>query len=298
MDSFDTANQLLQMLRNLTPQLQHITKVVYFTLKNYKLEDYLIPIIIEVINDKQLDTTVKSNIFQFIELLITESFNNKDKFNGCYIQELIKNLPSIINQVILNKSNLYNTYLSLCNISKLFDINCDDYIQKFNSDLLTEKDLERINSNEEFVPDEDEQQEEGEEKDLIKCWKILLQKKRQSQFERVRLLKHGDTIVDIVDEDQLFSTRDKSKPETAKFLSKRQILARMEDDREAHKRSKESSWVVNRDMDKNVNYITEDEFLNHYWNRFQPLGKQENNEFSESLKEMNAMVKCSYKDKY
>ena len=25
---------------------------------------------------------------------------------------------------------------------------------------------------------------------------------------------------------------------------------------------------------------------------------KENNEFSESLKEMNAMVKCSYKDKY
>lgn len=296
MDSFDTANQLLQLLRSLSPQLQHITKVVYFTLKNYKLEDYLLPIIIEVINDKQIDTSTKSNVFQFIELLIVESFNNKDKFNGAYIEELMKNLPSIIKQVIINKSNLHNTYLSLCNISELFEIECDGYIQKFNSDLLTEKDLEKINSNEELEQEQEEDEEDCE--NLIKCWKILLLDKKQSQYERAKLLKHGNLTGDIVDEDQLFSTRDKSKPETAKLLSKRQILARMEDDREAHKRSKESFWVVNRDKYKNVNYITENEFLDHYWNRFQPLDEEENNEFLDSLKEMNDMVKCSYKDKY
>lgn len=296
MDSFDTANQLLQLLRSLSPQLQHITKVVYFTLKNYKLEDYLLPIIIEVINDKQIDTSTKSNVFQFIELLIVESFNNKDKFNGAYIEELMKNLPSIIKQVIINKSNLHNTYLSLCNISELFEIECDGYIQKFNSDLLTEKDLEKINSNEELEQEQEEDEEDCE--NLIKCWKILLLDKKQSQYERAKLLKHGNLTGDIVDEDQLFSTRDKSKPETAKLLSKRQILARMEDDREAHKRSKESFWVVNRDKYKNVNYITENEFLDHYWNRFQPLDEEENNEFLDLLKEMNDMVKCSYKDKY
>ncbi|RCK54734.1 hypothetical protein Cantr_04562 [Candida viswanathii] len=295
MDSFDIASKLLQMLHSISPQLQNITKIVHFALKNHKLEDYLLPTIIDVIDDKQLDSSVKSNVFQFIELLLIESYQNKDKFNGAYVHGLMQNLPYIIKQVIVNKSNLHNTYLSLCNISKVFDVDCDEYILRFSCDLLTEEDLVKIANNEEF---EQEEKSKEKEEDLVKCWKILLQDKRQSQYERARLLKHGDLTADIVDEDQMFSTRDKTKPETTKFLSKRQILARMEDDREVHKRSKESFWVVNRDKDKNANFITENEFLDHYWNRFQPLDEKENNEFLDSLKDMNDMVRCSYKDKY
>ncbi|EMG49422.1 hypothetical protein G210_5835 [Candida maltosa Xu316] len=291
MDSFDTANQLSQMLRGLTPQLQHLQKTVYFALKNSDKEDYLLSTILDVIKDKQLDTNVKSNIFQFMELLIHDSFN-QSRYNLSYVQGLKENLPSIVSQVTVNKSNLHNTYFSLCNISKCFKVDCKEYVENFHSNLLSPNDLESIDKNEDFV-----ESELTDDEPLILSWKILLQRKRQSQYDRAKLLKHTEAVDEIVDEEQIFTIRDKSNPKAPNLLSKRSILARMEDDREAHKRSKENLWMVNRDQAKG-NFVTEDEFIEHYWNRFQPLNEEENKEFLTSLQDLNESVKYSYKDKY
>ena len=157
--------------------------------------------------------------------------------------------------------------------------------------MLTDKDIDLIKRNEEFT-----KSDINDDEPLVRAWKILLQCKHECQFERAKLLEHSEYIDDIVDEDLLFSIREKSNPSTI-LLSKRQILVRMEDDREAHKRSKENFWVVNRDKEKG-NHITEDEFVSHYWNKFQPLNDQENKEFLNSLQELNVIVENSYKDKY
>lgn len=290
MDSFDAANQLLQMLRNLSPQLQHLSKAAYFALKNSDKEDYLLPTILDVINDRQLPTSIKANILQFIDLLIIESLS-LDKHRQAYVQGLKDNLPLIITEVTYNKSNLYSTYLSLINISQHFKMDCRGFVSQFDSNLLTDKDIDRIKKNEEFTkPDI------NDDDPLVRSWKILLQCKQEFQFERAKLLEHSEYVDDIVDEGLLFNIREKSNPSTT-LLSKRHILVRMEDDREAHKRSKENFWVVNRDKDKG-NYITEDEFVDHYWNKFQPLTDQENKEFLNSLQELNGIVENSYKDKY
>lgn len=290
MDSFDAANQLLQMLRSLSPQLQHLSKAVYFALKNSDKEDYLLPTILDVINDKQLPTSIKANILQFVDLLINESLS-LDKYKQAYVQGLKDNLPLIITQVTDNKSNLYSTYLSLFNISQHFKMDCHGFVSQFDSNMLTDKDIDLIKRNEEFT-----KSDINDDEPLVRAWKILLQCKHECQFERAKLLEHSEYIDDIVDEDLLFSIREKSNPSTI-LLSKRQILVRMEDDREAHKRSKENFWVVNRDKEKG-NHITEDEFVNHYWNKFQPLNDQENKEFLNSLQELNVIVENSYKDKY
>ncbi|RLV91471.1 hypothetical protein JA1_003831 [Spathaspora sp. JA1] len=296
MDSFEAATQFSQILRNLTPSIQNLNRAARFALANSDKEDYLFPTILDIINDPKLGLNTKSTIFQLIDVLISDSFQYslQDKYSYPYIQSLKGALPEIILQVLpqANNSNLYNTYVCLCNISKHFKIDCREYIEKFQCNLLSDEDITKIESNQDFESNGNDEDDKSDP--LISAWKILLEKKRQSQFERARLLKHSNSIDEIVDEDKMFNIRVKSDKSNT-LLSKRQILSRMEDDREAHKRSKENLWVVNRD--KNSNYITEQEFLDHYWNKYHQLSKSDHEEFLNSLSELNKLVADSYKDK-
>ncbi|EGW32706.1 CTD kinase-I gamma subunit [Spathaspora passalidarum NRRL Y-27907] len=294
MDSFEAATQLSQILRNLTPSIQNLNRAARFALVNSDKEDYLLPTILDIINDSKMVLNTKSTIFQFIDVLISESFQYslQNKYSYPYIQGLKSALPEIIQQVLpqANNSNLYNTYVCLRNISKHFKIDCSEYIDKFQCNLLTEEDISKIEGNKEFIPEKYEPSGDP----LVTAWKILLEKKRQSQFERARLLKHSNPLDEIVDEDEMFNIRVKSD-KSNNLLSKRQILSRMEDDREAHKRSKENLWVVNRD--KNSSFITEQEFLDNYWNKYHQLNKSDHEEFLNSLSGLNKLVADSYKDK-
>ena len=85
-----------------------------------------------MINDKQLPTSIKANILQFVDLLINESLS-LDKYKQAYVQGLKDNLPLIITQVTDNKSNLYSTYLSLFNISQHFKMDCHGFVSQFDS---------------------------------------------------------------------------------------------------------------------------------------------------------------------
>ncbi|KAG5419055.1 hypothetical protein I9W82_002822 [Candida metapsilosis] len=282
MDSFEIANQFSTILRNLTPQQQQFSKAIYFALKNADKEDYIVPTILSALEDPRLDLNLKSFIFQFIDLLIQESFSNP-RYNNAYIQSLKSKLPQIVQSVcpLNNSSNLMVAYTSLCHISSRFKVNCESYKADFQISSLEELENKSLEL-------------DGGEDTLITTWKILLQRSKASKMERKRLLIDEPVTQDNVDEDQVFNIRNKSDPNT-QYLTKKQIITRIEDDRETHKRLKENKWCVNRD--KGAKFIAESEFINNYWNKFQPLTKEENAEFLKNLEELNSMVLSSYKDK-
>ncbi|KAK6464975.1 CTD kinase-I gamma subunit [Scheffersomyces coipomensis] len=296
MDSFEAATQFSQILRNLTPSLQTLTKAAHFALKNSESEDYLFPTIIEVISDNSIELNTKSNLFQFIEVLINESFyfSKQSKYNHPYVQNLKQSLPSIILQVLpnVNNSNIYNVYKSLIKISKQFKINSKEYIHQFNVSLLNDDDLKNIDDNIPF-PQIGISEINKSLDPLLSAWDILIQKKRQSEYERLRLLNHTEFESEDVAEDLMFSIKEKSDKSTT-LLSKKQILWRMEEDRESHKRSKEGLWMVNRS--KEDNSVGEEEFLNMYWNKYDVLNHEEDKALLDSLGELNKIVAASYKD--
>ncbi|KAG7664829.1 uncharacterized protein J8A68_001646 [[Candida] subhashii] len=314
MDSFEAANQFSQILKTLTPSIQNLTRAAHFALKNSSKEDYLFPIILDILQDDKIELNNKSTIFQFIDILISESFSSQfksgDDYHYPYIQNIKINLPTIIKLVVPNNdqentyySNLYNCYNCLVSISKYFKIDSEKYIQKFNSNQLSTQDQLNIKNNLEFTPDDIDITSPSEDP-LVVAWKILLQIKHQSQYNRARLLLNSSPVVDpISSENDLFNIREKSSTTTTttttpnnNILSKRQILSRMEDDREAHKRSKEILWLVNRDSAGSKNYPTEEEFLDHYWNKFHRLEGRDKRDFLDSLQDINNLVRQSYKD--
>lgn len=308
MDPFEAATQFGQMLRSLTPNMPNLTKTAHFALKNMESEDYLFPSLLEILRDPTIEINTKLIVFQFIDVLIAESYfyslNPKFNYNYPYVSNLKINLPMILLEVLpdSNLSNLYNAYTSLVNISKTFKFDCANWKSDYNKnqDLLTNEDFENISENLPFPPVtvEDEQTAEIEQDEvngpIVLTWKLLIKKKKQSQYERQILLNHSTIIRDEeIDEQTMFNLKDKN--DVSINLSKKQIIVRMEDDRETHKRSKENLWVVERP--KEPAYITEDEFLHNYWNKYQKLNDEQNKVLLDSLDDLNNMVGSSYKDR-
>lgn len=323
MDAFEASSQFSQILRSLTPQIQSLTRGAHFALKHYQAEDYLVHTIIEIFDDSKVDLNTKTTIFQFIEVLIHESFHVSEQprtsYSYPYVNALKLSLPKVLLKVVpgSNCSSLYNVYCNLKNISKTFKFNYEDYDLKYNSisQLFTKEDEENIGANIEF-PEINEDDEIETQDQLITTWNLLIKKKKQSQYERLRLLKHREVLDTdkLMGEGEMFNLRPiapqtplkadgKSQTSTAEtasaadsvLLTKRQILARMEDDRESHKRSKETLWVVNRP--RNVNKLSEDEFLTSYWNKFLVITDDEDKALMKELEELNDLVALSYKDK-
>lgn len=301
MDSFEAATQFAQILRNLTPSIQNLTRAAHFALKHCESEDYLFPTILEIVYSDDVDLNTKATIFQFVEILFNESFyySKNSKVNYPYVQNLKVALPKIILAILpkFNNSSIFNVFTSLKNISAHFKLNCDEHIAKFHSNLLDEDDMSNIKLDIPF-PEEVSVEEAPDvmvDKDpLLVAWDLLIQKKKQSQYERARLVENSAVATTEVEEDNLFSLRDKTDSKKD-LLSKRQIISRMEDDRESHKRSKEILWVVNRPKD--ILYLSEEEFLTNYWEKCNKLGEAEENEFLDTLDELNKLVELSYKDK-
>lgn len=309
MDSFEASTQFTQILKGLTPSIQNLTRAAHFALKNSESEDYLFHTIIDTLDDPNIELNTKSTIFQFIEVLMHESLvislQPKSHYTYPYVHNLKNSLPKILLKVLpgSNNSSLYNAYNSLKNISETCKISYDEYEKKYSgiSELFTDEDLENIEANLPF-PDIKVEDEIEASDPLITTWDLLIKKKKQSQYERLRLLKHLRMIEECVEEEDMFSykggksQKDQNNGKANELLlSKKHILLRMEDDRETHKRSKENIWVVNRPKDASI--LTEDEFLVHYWNKYRVMAEEEEKTFMDSLDELNGLVVESYKDK-
>jgi CTD kinase subunit gamma len=300
MDSFEVNTQFIQLLRTINPTVQSLKKTSHFALKNSENEDYLFQSILEILEDPVVEINTKSTIFQFIDVLINESSaisqQPKSTYSYPYVTNLKNLLPSILLKVLPNSSNynLYNVFNSLKSISTSLNI---DYLAHEKRYLTVDKEpfspelVERLNANEPYP--EVKITDSSVSDSIIKTWDLLIMKRRQSHYERVRLLKHQVPTDKDVEENDMFHLKPKEKVDPNE-LSKRQILARMEDDRETHKRSKESLWVVNRP--KNSNYATEAEFYEYYWSKYDVLTGDDEKALMQSLDDFNNVVLGSYKD--
>lgn len=304
MESFEANSQFLQLLRNINPSVQSLKKTAHFAIKNWESEDYLLPSILNLLEDRTVELNTKSTIFQFIDVLINESYTislqPKSNYSYPYINNLKNELPLILLKVLPGTSNynLYNVFNSLKSISRVLKIDTAEYEQRYKrleSEGLDQQDRENIDQNMPHpeITLEDEMTNDGNKDPLIATWNLLIQKRKQSYYERLRLLQHQPPIEKDIGEDELFHLKPKGMINPTE-LSKKQILLRMEDDREAHKRSKENLWVVERS--KNINHVTEDEFFHYYWNKYDVLTGDDQSALLQSLDDFNSVVLASYKD--
>ena len=306
MDSFETSSQFVQILKGLVPQIQSLLKAAHFALKHSESEDYLFYAIIDILDDPKVELNTKSTIFQFIDILIHESFQASQQaqtnYNYPYVHNLKNSLPKVLIKVLPSNSNanLFSIYDNLKNISETLNVNYSEYELKFvavESSLLSEE-LENVDMNIPF-PDISLDEMDMESQDpVLQAWQILLRKRQQSHYERLRLLKNEPFKDGEVTEDDMFLIRssrsDPAKKTNENLLSRKQILARMEDDRETHKKSKESLWLVSRPSGPGT--IGEDEFLNYYWNRLEKVSDSQAKEFFGAFDELNKLAAASYKD--
>lgn len=382
MDSFDATTQFAQILRLLAPSTQLLTRAAHFALKHHHAEDYLVHTIADVVRDPRTDVNTKLTVFHFIEVLLAELCHALEQPKSAYAFPYVAALKQMLPQALLqtlpgaNCLLLYNVYCNLKAISRTLKFSYEEYDLRYNSvaELFTPHDDANIAANLEFpevTPDDTADP-------LAAAWEFLITKRKQSQYERLRLLRHLEVCTErTVEEERMFSLRGKSAapatrtpaatpaaaalagpgatpartpaaaatpgapalsgaldgalatpastapggalaapastapggapaapapaapapaapaPAPALLLTKRQILARMEDDRESHKRSKETLWMVSRPR---VSGVSEDEFLTHYWNRLNPTDATHAAMVAD-LEELNALAALSYKDK-
>lgn len=308
MDSFETSTQFQQMLKTLSHQMQNLLRAAHFALKHSENEDYLYFAIMDALDDQKLELNSKSTIFQFIDVLIHESFHisqqTNSHYNYPYVHNLKTSLPKILLKVLpsSNNPNLNNIFNSLSNISESLNVNFSEYKQQYRSieTLLTKEELEDVELNVPYPEITLEEIKDGSKDPVLQAWDILLHKRKQSHYERIRLLKNKPYRDSDVAESEMFSIRpsrtgDPSKKVNEQILSKKQILSRMEDDRETHKKSKETLWVVNRPSGKSA--LTEAEFVNYYWNRNSNFSDKMKEDLFSAFDEFNKIAVASYKDK-
>lgn len=308
MDSFETTSQFRQILRTLLPQTQVILKAVHFALRNCGNEDYLYYSIIDVLDDAAVELNTKTTVFQFIDLLIRESFfisqQVNSSYNFPYVHNLKTALPKIVNKLLplSNNVNLNCIYTSLKSISDTLNENYHELDKQYKDmpSLLSAEDLENITLNIPFPTTSGEDFSFQSKDPVIQAWEIILHKRKESHYERVRLLQNATPKDGLVTEDDMFAIRGSkvtdinSRPEEQLF-TKKQIIARMEDEREAQKRSRENLWVINRPTGSN--FATEEEFLNYYWKRIDEVTSDQRVDFMAALDDLNTLANKSYKDR-
>ncbi|RKP30651.1 hypothetical protein METBISCDRAFT_15806 [Metschnikowia bicuspidata] len=307
MDSFETSSQFRQILRSLLPQTPIISKAVHFALRNCSSEDYLYYSIIETLEDATVELNTKTTIFQFIDVVIRESFFISQQvnctYNFPYVHNLKTALPRILDKLLplANNINLHCIYTNLKNISDTLNVNYLEYNEQYNGvvSLLSSEDMENITLNIPFPKTSIETLNFLSKDPVIQAWEILLHKRKESHYERVRLLRNDPLNEGIITEDEMFAVRgtkpvDSIEKSSEELFTKKQIIARMEDEREAQKRSRETLWVVNRPSGSN--FVTEEEFLNYYWKRIEEVTADQKVDFLAALNELNNLANMSYKD--
>lgn len=308
MDSFETSSQFRQILRTLLPQSAVILKAVHFALRNCSSEDYLYYSIIETLDDASLDLNTKTTVFQFIDVLIRESFFISEQVNSSYnfpyVHNLKTALPKIMNKLLplTSNVNLNSIFTNLKNISLTLNVNYSEYEDQYRniSGLLSEEDKENVELNIPFPQISIDEIIANTKDPVLQAWDILLHKRKESHYERLRLLRNEKPHDGPLGEDDMFYIKGFKPVEMQtrreeELFSKKQILARMEDEREAQKRARENLWVVNRPS--GVGYASEEEFLNYFWKRIDESTADQKVDFLAALDDLNHLASLSYKDR-
>lgn len=230
-------------------------------------------------------------MLSFLDTLIGQSkvsFAKNSKVP--YIDNIVTDLPKIVALVVpANEYGLYN--LRICfDILRTISVQLgleepliENFEKQFESDLLTDELKASVDQIEKSQTSLDEKIDLGfvfqtKDQEFIakggveSAWEILINRKLQSQFISYR--------------DYFVGSGHKESPPAPLRLSKEQILARMEADRERHKRAKEGLWRVDR---QKTGKFDKSEF-SKLWNQFGALTEEEYKE----LRELNEVSRLSY----
>ncbi|ODQ81967.1 hypothetical protein BABINDRAFT_33358 [Babjeviella inositovora NRRL Y-12698] len=231
MDPFEARLKFINLLKNLTPSHQSLTRAAAFAMANAELQEDFVNCILESL--EATDLNCRANIFSFIDVLVFQAVADKSydpQTAYPYIAPLLPKMPQCLELVLPAGPNalinLHSTYVTIKNICKLLAWDCSFWNEQYNA-RLTDADMERIERKAPF------ENAINQGKGLDGAWQVLLDRKRQGKYERVWLVKHGE-----------FRREPESEPSLR--LTKEQILLRIEADRERNKRAKESLWTVDR----------------------------------------------------
>ncbi|OWB78842.1 hypothetical protein B5S32_g3046 [[Candida] boidinii] len=228
MDPFEARIYFSKQLSSLTPSKLAAQECSRFLIRNHDLQEDLHSVILETLN--LVDLNIRINILQFLEELIELCSLESNK---PYIKNIYRDIYLILTKVMPSSNtisdttttttnnqsnnnkvddkvdfrgltNLNSVYPILCNISKNFK-DLKFYKKKFNSNLLTDKELKLINENKKFDESNlynlkaslnnennndidiniDIDIENSENlNSLHQAWEFLIGKKLQSQYER------------------------------------------------------------------------------------------------------------------
>ncbi|GMM36359.1 hypothetical protein DASC09_036840 [Saccharomycopsis crataegensis] len=312
MDPFEARLQFSRMLSTVQPVTQSLMKCVSFALRNHEYQDDFHSCIIEVLNT--VDLNVRLNIMNFIDSLVTQSkksFAKNPSLNKDlpYINKIEKDLPTFASKIVpANKYGLYNLKVSAEILKSIslqlgFDEQKIEELQRqFNSDLLSENLKGKIEKNvsenlsksdhldtEFFKPTDSEVIGEG----IERAWEILIDRKRFSQLssltsyfiDKSEMVLHASEKKDKVNNNEE-NNREKDSTQMSLELSREQILARMESDRERHKKAKESLWLVERASSGKVDRAE----FERLWDQYAPITDED----IEELSELNEIAIRSY----
>ncbi len=280
MDPFEARLQFIQILEQLNPSSQAITKGVSFALKNKELHEDFHSCILEVLD--RIDLNSRINVLYFIESLVSAITTNisktKDEISP-YVNNLENDFPIILKKVVPNQNliNLKSSSDILTNIEKYYNIDNTELRDKFEEVSL--ENIDQLST------------ELGEESSGFKgAWRFLILNKQNGLQERLKQLKgsnkdNEDKSKDAKDSNGLDTKAVAGEDASLKPFSKDQILSRIEADRERHKRFKEVNWIVNRPNGK----IDFNEF-EKIWDQHDELDEDD----YQDLQDLNQIAKESY----
>jgi CTD kinase subunit gamma len=252
MDPFEARLQFTQTLDTLSSSTQALQKAITLALKNQELHEDFHSVILEILD--RLDVNPRINVLYFIEALIkTVVGANRDGFPPPYLANLERDFKLILEKVIGN--DLVN--LNCC-VDVLREVETSYGKQNIDlSQIYEHLTLENLGP-------------KIDEKDGFRAaWSFLISKKRQGIHDRLKLIHEPFAIPDNYNEK----------------LTRDQILQRIENDRERHKRFKETNWVVVRPLGK----LEKPEF-GKIWDEFEALDDDDYQE----LKELQQIARESY----
>lgn len=300
MDPFEARVHFGKQLTSLSASKRASQELAHFVIYYADIREDLFPAVLETLH--RVDLNCRISIFQFVDELISMIATDPDRFPPAspvysYISLSVKQLPRILTQVLPKKptdctpkeldelrclTNLRSAFMILKHISEILKYpNLKERIDKFESTLLTQNDVKNIRDNLPFNESSFYEVVEQATKDnalvpqvvpllhperiftkpIDVAWEFLISKKRQSQYERVMI----DTHTGKLNSSPSINKPDEVKPKhrSVLFLSQKQMLQRMEADRERQKKGKETLWSVDRPENK----IGIPEFK-HIWQSF------------------------------
>lgn len=231
MDPFEARLQFIQILEALNPSSVTLSRAIGFALKNMEMHEDFHSVILEELD--KIDINARMNVMYFIEALvhnICSQNSSRELRQRPYLANIERDFHIILQKVIPsdNLVNLNGSVNILVEVEKCYNVDDSELWRSYLSLSLGK------------TPEIPEEVEKG----FPEAWIYLINQKKRGLEARLKLLHDKPTAQEVEENGEKPLNQDLEQ------LSRKQILQRMEADRERHKRHKETNWHVIRPLGK------------------------------------------------